>query len=55
MPDDAPEGVAEHSSKLLPSSNLHAPATAALVPMSIYVYIYPEEMNLRVPKPCPVD
>ena len=34
MPDDANESVAEHSSKLQPSTNLHAPVTAfaALVP-----------------------
>ena len=35
MPDDATEGVAEHSSRLQPSINLHAPVTlcsAALVP-----------------------
>ena len=31
MPDDAPEGVAKHSSRLQPSINLHAPVTAALV------------------------
>ena len=28
MPDDATEGVAEHSSRLQPSINLHAPVTA---------------------------
>ena len=28
MPDDAIEGVAEHSSRLQPSINLHAPITA---------------------------
>ena len=28
MPDDATEGVAEHSSMLQPSINLHAPVTA---------------------------
>ena len=36
MPDDTTEGVAEHSSRLQPSINLHAPITAfclaALVP-----------------------
>ena len=35
MPDDAAEGVAEHSSRLQPSVNLHAPqllCSAALVP-----------------------
>ena len=30
MPDDATEGVAEHSSRLQPSINLHAPVTAFL-------------------------
>ena len=28
MPDDVTEGVAEHSSRLQPSINLHAPVTA---------------------------
>ena len=28
MPDDATEGVAEHSSRLQPSINLHTPVTA---------------------------
>ena len=28
MPDDATEGVAEHSSRLQPSINVHAPVTA---------------------------
>ena len=28
MPDDTTEGVAEHSSRLQPSINLHAPVTA---------------------------
>ena len=28
MPDDATEGVAEHSSRLQPTINLHAPVTA---------------------------
>ena len=28
MPHDATEGVAEHSSRLQPSINLHAPVTA---------------------------
>ena len=34
LPDDIIEGVAEHSSRLQPSINLHAPVTgsAALVP-----------------------
>ena len=32
MPDDTTEGLAEHSSRLQPSINLHAPVTAALVP-----------------------
>ena len=31
MPDDATEGVAEHSSRLQPSINLHAPVTALCV------------------------
>ena len=30
MPVDATEGVAEHSSRLQPSINFHAPVTAAL-------------------------
>ena len=30
MPDDATEGVAEHSSRLQPSINLHAPVTALM-------------------------
>ena len=29
MPDDATEGVAEHSSRLQPSINLHGPVTAS--------------------------
>ena len=28
MPDDVTEGMAEHSSRLQPSINLHAPVTA---------------------------
>ena len=32
MPDDTTEGLAEHSSRLQPSINLHDPVTAALVP-----------------------
>ena len=31
MPDDATEGVAEHSSRLQPSINLHAPVTASYI------------------------
>ena len=38
MPDDATEGVAEHSSRLQPSINLHAQlqlsCSAALVPIN---------------------
>ena len=40
MPYDATEGVAEHSFRLQPSINLHAPFTA-------FMY-YPEGMKARV-------
>ena len=47
MPDDATEGVAEHSSRLQPSINLHAPlqplCSAALVPN-----VLPEGMKAQV-------
>ena len=34
MPDDATEGVAEHSCRLQPSINLHAPVTAFMISCS---------------------
>ena len=43
MPDDATDGVAEHSSRLQPSTNLHVPITVALVPR-----YYPEGIKARV-------
>ena len=50
MPDDATEGVAEHSCfRLQPSINLHAQlmplCSAALVPYPMY---YPKRMKARV-------
>ena len=36
MPDVATEGVAEHSSRLQPSINLHAPVTAFMFSCSGY-------------------
>ena len=34
IPDDATEGVAEHSSRLQPTINLHAPVTAFMLSCS---------------------
>ena len=49
MPDDATEGVAEHSSRLQPSINLHAPVTAFNVQLLWYpMYYYPGGMKTRV-------
>ena len=48
MPDDATEGVAEHSSKLQPSINLHAPVTALYVQLLWYPMYYPGGMKARV-------
>ena len=48
MPDDANEGVAEHSSRLQPSINLHAPVIAFLFSCyGTHIY-YPEGMKARV-------
>ena len=48
MPDDATEGVAEHSSRLQPSINLHAPVTAFSPQLLWYPMYYPEGMKARV-------
>ena len=40
MPDDATEAVAEHSSRLQPSINLHAPVTAFMFSCSGTQYQY---------------
>ena len=39
MPDDATEGVAEHSSRLQPSINLHAPVTALMFIVQLVCYL----------------
>ena len=48
MPDDATEGVVEHSSRLQPSINLHAPVTAFMLQVIWYTMYYPEGMKARV-------
>ena len=56
MPDDATEGVAEHSSRLQPSINLHAPVTAFMFSCSGTQCTTPEGMKARVsPQPPPLD
>ena len=45
MPDDATEGVVEHSCRLQPSIYLHAPVTAFMFSYPMY---YPERMKARV-------
>ena len=49
MPDDTTEPVAEHSARLQPSINLHAPVTAFMFSCSgTQCTIYPEGMKARV-------
>ena len=49
MTDDATEGVVEHSSRLQPSINLHAPVYRAFyVQLLWYPMYYPEGMKARV-------
>ena len=55
MPDDATEYVAEHSSRLLPSINLHTPVTAFMFSCSICMVpnVLPREEE-GSGKPCAV-
>ena len=53
MPDDATEGVAEHSSRLQPSINLHAPVTALMFSCSGTQCILPRK-DEGSGKPCAV-
>ena len=48
MLDDATEGVAEHSARLQPSINLHAPVTAFMFSCSGTHMYYPGGMKARV-------
>ena len=50
MPDDTTEPVAEHSARLQPSVNLHAPVTAFMFTVQLlwYPMYYPERMKAWV-------
>ena len=48
MPADTTETVAEHSTRLQPSINLHAPVTAFDVQLLWYPMYYPGGMKARV-------
>ena len=48
MPADSTETVVEHSARLQPSINLHAPITAFYVQLLWYPMYYPGGMNSRV-------
>ena len=48
MPADTTETVVEHSAKLQPSINLHAPVTAFYVQLLWYPMYYPGGMKAQV-------
>ena len=54
MPDDVTEGVAEYSSRLQPSINLHAPVTAFMFSGSGTQCILPGRDDEGSGKPCAV-
>ena len=50
MPDDTTEGAVEHSSRLQPSINLHAPVTRRLCSAALVPNVLPRGMKARVSK-----